>query len=328
MKSDTKKLISVIMSTYNEEPTWLDDSIRSILLQSYDNLEFIIIIDNPKNNELIKQIEYYARQDARIKIVFNNENLGLVKSLNKGLEVARGFYILRIDADDIAELDRIEKQKEYLEKNKTDLVFSGMKIINEQGDSLYYTNLSEIESKLVSKLMTITNISNHPTWFAKAEVFYTLNGYRDIKHCEDYDFLLRAIKMGYKIGKMGGYTISYRIRDNSISRKNAFEQFLNANNLAKCYKKGGLEGDEVFYSSVECIIHPKYFKWNAAFLRADMHFQSGIEKIKNNQWRGYIEILNCFRSKYYLLKLYRIFLYKLYLNEKRLNFLSCALRTE
>ena len=104
-------LFSVLMSTYNETTKELDESINSILQQTYSNFEFLIINDNPNNYELEKTLKSY--KDSRIKIIHNEENLGLVKSLNNGLKYCNGQYVARMDADDISCPSRIQDEKQY-----------------------------------------------------------------------------------------------------------------------------------------------------------------------------------------------------------------------
>ena len=77
--------VSVIMSTYKEPIEWIQESVDSILNQTYKNLEFIIIVDNPEYVELVSLLNDYADSDDRISVVVNNNNIGLVKSLNKAL---------------------------------------------------------------------------------------------------------------------------------------------------------------------------------------------------------------------------------------------------
>src|SRR5690625_452840 len=97
--------ITVLMSIYNEDMLWLRDSIESILNQTYQNFEFIIINDNPSNDINKVILKEYIKKDNRIKIIENDTNLGLTLSLNKGLRESTGLYIARMDADDIAHKD-------------------------------------------------------------------------------------------------------------------------------------------------------------------------------------------------------------------------------
>lgn len=109
--------VSVVMSVYKEPLNWIDEAIDSILKQTFTDFELIIINDNPTRSELKNYFESYINQDSRIKIIENSENIGLTKSLNKGLHIAKGEYIARMDADDISLSTRFEKQVSYMENN-------------------------------------------------------------------------------------------------------------------------------------------------------------------------------------------------------------------
>lgn len=102
------------MSVYNAE-SYLDESIQSVLKQSYSNFEFIIIDDGCTDGSL-QIIEKYSRQDTRILII-SRENKGLIYSLNEGLSLAKGKFIARMDADDISHINRFEKQVNFLNSN-------------------------------------------------------------------------------------------------------------------------------------------------------------------------------------------------------------------
>ena len=102
------ELVSVIMSVYNGEK-YLKKAIESILRQTYRNFEFIIIDDGSKDTSL-NIIKKYEKMDKRIIVIENKLNIGLVESLNRGIKIANGKYIIRMDADDIAMKNRIKKQ--------------------------------------------------------------------------------------------------------------------------------------------------------------------------------------------------------------------------
>jgi glycosyltransferase involved in cell wall biosynthesis len=109
-------LLSVVMSIYDEPSDWLICSIESILNQTFRDFEYIIINDNPDMEfDLVKG---YMKSDDRIIFIKNETNIGLTKSLNKGIRLTRGKYIARMDADDISELTRFEKQINVLESNE------------------------------------------------------------------------------------------------------------------------------------------------------------------------------------------------------------------
>ena len=104
--------VSVIMATYKEPENLLRQAIESILNQSYKDFEFIIILDNPGNKEHIEIVKSYQKQDSRIRFYINEKNAGLTATLNRGIELSRGKYICRMDADDISMPERIQDQKE------------------------------------------------------------------------------------------------------------------------------------------------------------------------------------------------------------------------
>lgn len=116
MDTDLKKttpLVSVVMPVYNAS-SFIEESINSILQQTFSDFEFIIINDASTDNSR-NIISSYT--DSRIRIIDNEQNLGVTRSLNKGIELARGKYIARMDADDIALPQRLEKQVNFLVKN-------------------------------------------------------------------------------------------------------------------------------------------------------------------------------------------------------------------
>ena len=95
-------MISVIMSVYNERLEWLQAAVNSILNQTYSDFEYIIIIDNPDLNEdAVSFLKEIARADSRVHLHFNEKNMGLMKSLNVGIQISKGNYIARMDADDV-----------------------------------------------------------------------------------------------------------------------------------------------------------------------------------------------------------------------------------
>lgn len=221
-----KYKISVLMSTYNEKEEELIKSIESILNQTYRNLEFIIINDNPKNETLDNILSFYQRKDDRIRIYKNQKNLGLVSSLNIGLKHTTGEYVARMDADDIASEDRLEMQLNYMLANNFDFIGSFIEIIDDEGNNQNINMKFPITSKTISYLIRFGNCIPHPTWLLKRSVYISLNGYRKVPHCEDYDFILRAIKAGFKLSNLPLVKLKYRIRNSGISESNKQEQLL------------------------------------------------------------------------------------------------------
>lgn len=113
MRADAEPLVSVIMPVFNGE-AYLQEAVESILTQTHRNLEFIII-DDKSADQGLSLIKKYP--DKRIQVIENSLNMGISHSLNRGLDAATGKYIARMDCDDIALPQRLERQVAYLEKN-------------------------------------------------------------------------------------------------------------------------------------------------------------------------------------------------------------------
>src|ERR1700722_13117089 len=127
-------LISVVMSVYNGDP-FLAEAVESILNQSFRNFEFIVI-DDGSTDRSASIISEYQRSDPRMQ-VHHQENRGLVESLNRGCRLARGTYIARMDADDVAVSDRFMRQMEFMEQHPEVGVLGGaVEFINSDGRSL------------------------------------------------------------------------------------------------------------------------------------------------------------------------------------------------
>jgi glycosyltransferase involved in cell wall biosynthesis len=219
------EIISVLLCTYNEPLKYLKLSIESILSQTYTNIQLIIVNDNPKREDMADLLASYAREDSRIKYIVNSSNIGLVGSLNIGLKNAVGEFIARMDADDIATRDRLEKQLEFLKIKNYDLVGCNAIKIDEDGKEIGCLNVPTAFEK-IKEYQLYGGCVLHPTWLGKREVFEKLKGYRSVYACEDFDFILRAIQNGFKIGNMPTYGLYYRIRTGSVSSKANIRQKL------------------------------------------------------------------------------------------------------
>ena len=231
------KKIGVIMSAYNENIDWVRESVDSILKQTYSNLKLYITLDNPDNCELRELLEYYESTDARIILIKNEHNLGLVTCLNKMINIVDEDIIARMDADDVSDLHRFEKEIDYLNMNDLDFVMTGANTIDETGKMSVGDNVPNLVAKDIQNIAKYGISSIHSSWLMKKEVYVALKGYRNIKYCEDLDFLLRAIQAGYKVGRLKDNLQLYRIRSTSLSQTYSLEQYEKAQYLKKTFSK-------------------------------------------------------------------------------------------
>ena len=302
---------SVIMATYKESIECLKQSIESIINQTYNDFEFIIILDNPDNKEHIAFINDYVCKDERIKFYINDKNMWLTNTLNRGLKLAEGKYICRMDADDISELYRMEHQKKYLEENDFDLIGGISQMIDEDGNTIYSIKKVPTNFKKIKKCIKYNQVISHPTWFGKKEVFDKLNGYRNMPLCEDYDFTLRAILQGFKISNVNECVLKYRMTKDSISRSNLFEQYLFARYITKQYSEGKVSEVEEAKAYVKKNLSDKNAK---RYLKGNERFNNALNNLEEKQYIQFIAngIALLFTSKYYLDKIFRFVM--VYLN--------------
>lgn len=225
------------MSVYNETEEELRKAIESILDQTYSDIEFVIVNDNPQNERNKSILKAYAG-DNRIILIENTKNLGLAISLNKGIDASHGEYIARMDADDIATKDRLQVELDYLIANKLDLVSGAAIYIDENGipldDSMQRKGYRSVN---LANIIKYTNPIIHPTVLAKAEAFKDLGGYRNFPCAQDNDMWLRMATAQKKLGSTDSIVLQYRIRMGSISKKNPLKQYLTHNYGYKLYRE-------------------------------------------------------------------------------------------
>ena len=155
------------MSVYNGMP-YLKEAVKSILNQSYKNLEFIIV-DDASTDESWRYLK--RLRDKRLKLIKNNKNLGLAASLNKALKVTKGDYIVRMDADDISHPNRLEIQLAFMKRNpKVDICGTWAKLINEYGEILNHVK-KPLADEQIKKMNRWMPGLIHSTWFARRTIF-------------------------------------------------------------------------------------------------------------------------------------------------------------
>jgi glycosyltransferase involved in cell wall biosynthesis len=238
------------MSVYNEDSEWIEESINSILKQTYTNIEFIIVFDNPDNKLLLKICREFSKSDNRILLIENNINLGLIKSLNKAIKISSGKYIARMDADDISYKERIFKQLVYLEDNNLDLIGSNVKLFRTNNLPFFVSDKLLTHDFLEKKFFYGAIGIVHPTFFGRKEVFEHLKGYSNSLYTEDKEFLARVFVSKFKVGNIKDVLLDYRYNDKSITKTKAIYIHTIGKYITKCYrdflKSGNYFFDESF----------------------------------------------------------------------------------
>ncbi len=216
-------MISVVMPTYNTPTCILREAVESILNQTYEDFEFIIIDDGSTNDS----VDYLnSLKDRRIRLIRNPENLGITKSLNIGFQVARGKYIARMDGDDVALPERFIKQYRFMERHP-DVILCGSACKNIGADSrlirVKEQNL-DMETYRISALFRNPG-PIHPTAFFNHALLlkYGLKYDESLIYSQDYGLWVEIGKVGH-VCKLKDVLLLRRVHENQISGKLRKEQ--------------------------------------------------------------------------------------------------------
>lgn len=233
-------LVSVIVCAYNAEQ-YIDESISSIINQTYENLE-IIVINDGSTDLTLSHLEEISKLDKRIKIISNKYNLGFINSLNIGLGCFSGKYFARMDADDIAKPSWIEKIVTYLEKNDhITAMGSYLEIIVEKEcgiiGSQYKTGdiwKNPLLHNDICEAMLFYNPIHNNTMIMRANVYreHKLIFNKDYPYAEDYKFWSEVSRLGC-LANYPEALVKYRLHGNQTSSVYNHEQ----NETAKKIKR-------------------------------------------------------------------------------------------
>lgn len=212
-------LVSVIMPVYNAAP-YLREAIDSILNQTFTDFELLVIDDGSTDNSREIISEY---KDTKIRLIVNDKNLKIVKTLNKGLELSRGKYIARMDSDDISVLDRLEKQVKYMEQHTdVDICGSNFKVFGAFGEELACYPSDDISIR--KAMIKSCNFCHPSVMIRKASLIkYNLKYDEQFLYAEDYDLWSRGI-LCLKYHNIDEFLLNYRKSGENTSFKQNMRQ--------------------------------------------------------------------------------------------------------
>lgn len=213
------------MSVFNSADT-IGQAIESILDQTYKNFEFIIIDDGSLDGsvEVVKLFN-----DARVILISNVHNVGLTKCLNDGLAIARGKYIVRMDADDISVPERIEKQVAFMEANpEVGICGTGIRIF---GDIDTVKVHPERHDEICVKMIYANPIA-HPTVVIRRKYLrdHKLEYNANLATSQDYDLWYRSSKL-FRLANLPAPLLYYRAHSGQISSERAMSQQRDSNQI-------------------------------------------------------------------------------------------------
>ena len=232
-------LVSVLMGVRNGLP-YLPAALESILAQSFEDFE-LIVIDDGSTDGTWEVLEGMARRDARVVIKHQETNRGLTPTLNATIELARGAYLARMDADDLAERDRLGVQFELLEREQG-LVLAGSNVmrIDEEGGTVAVTDLPLEDSAIRAWCMFVNPIV-HPSVMMRAAPFREqgLRYDESFETTQDWELWTRLLACG-RARNVRRPLVSQRQHDGSVSRTRRRLQRSNSRRVQVRYAKAVL----------------------------------------------------------------------------------------
>jgi glycosyltransferase involved in cell wall biosynthesis len=225
MTTEQLPVVSVLMPVFNSAE-WLAEAIKSIQCQTITNFEFVIIDDGSTDaSECI--LRRNARNDPRIRL-WRQEHLGIAAALNRGIGLVRSRFIARMDADDVAHAERLQKQLSFLQAHpEVGAVGSWAHVIDED-DRQTGELRPESEPSKIRELLSKRNPFVHSSMMISADLVRRVGGYRSaLDGAEDYDLWLRISECA-KLANLPEPLMSYRRRKAPAGKATALKQLLSA----------------------------------------------------------------------------------------------------
>ena len=214
------------MSVYNGEK-YLSEAIESILNQTFKDFEFLIINDGSTDSSREIILSY---DDYRIKLIENDNNIGLTKSLNKGVDIACGKYIARMDADDISMPERLEKQVDFMENHEDIAVCGSCATIINGNDIEYSSFINPETSSEIKVALFFFNPIAHPTAMIRKDVLNAIGNYDPyFEKTQDYNLWYRIYLEDYDFYNFQEKLLIYRNHKTNITNTNLDKQLFYAN---------------------------------------------------------------------------------------------------
>ncbi|MBT0346291.1 glycosyltransferase family 2 protein [Morganella morganii subsp. morganii] len=211
---ENKYLVSYCIPMYNAS-AFISDCINSILNQTYENIEIIIVDDGSTDNSYDLVLQTYEKNNT-VKLFKNNKNLGVSKTLNKAISLSSGYFIARMDADDLCTPYRTQKQVEMLLETNSDICIGDVEYFG-QGNNRVWNSLKKNDD--IKKALLFNCPISHPTVMFKKERIALLNFYNEDSSTEDYNLWVKCIKNNFSFCAINDIAILSRIHSGSVTQR-------------------------------------------------------------------------------------------------------------
>ena len=220
-------LVSIIVP-YFKKKNFINQTIDSILNQNFDNFEIIMVYDDKDKSEL-ELLEKFKNKDKRIKIIVNQENLGVGESRNKALKIANGKFIAFLDADDIWHPLKLSKQIEFMINNNFSITHTSYNIINEKNKKVGVRLAKNLKFSDLIKSCDI----GLSTVIIEKKLLDNLY-FPNLRTKEDYVLWLQLTKKGYEFKAFDEFLTDWRLTKNSLS-SSTFRKLIDGYNVYRKY---------------------------------------------------------------------------------------------
>ena len=221
---NTDYSVSIIMPTYKRGTELVERAVLSVLSQTYEDIELILVDDNAAEELAAyrREIEGMVAALSSDKIVYiqNENNLGGAGSRNEGVKIAKGEYITFLDDDDMYLPQKIEKQLEFMVDNRLEMSFSKLNLYNEEDKLIDVRehNVEDFNNDNLLKYHLTKQITGTPTFMMKKYVFEKVGGFEIVPMGQEYYLMSKIILGGFKIGYFPEcYIKAYRTKAEAIS---------------------------------------------------------------------------------------------------------------
>jgi glycosyltransferase involved in cell wall biosynthesis len=226
---DTAK-VSVVMPAYNHAK-WVGQAIRSVLQQSFRDLELMVIDDASSDTtwEVVQKL-FADTRDARLLPARHDQNQGAPATLNEGLQRARGEYLAILNSDDIWEPNRLARLVDYFERHPADFVGTDMVVLDansipkESSEPHWVTWFEELKrdyaghGDIFATLLRGNFLISTSNFFFRRSVYQGVGGFSELRYVHDYDYALRVLASGFKLEFLPEKLLGYRLHGSNTIR--------------------------------------------------------------------------------------------------------------
>lgn len=217
--------VSIIVPSYKRTKELFARAIQSLLEQSYENIEIVVVDDNakPEHIEYRQALAEYIKELNSDKIVYvqNEENLGGALSRNVGIVAATGEYMTFLDDDDRYLKDKVAEQVQFMIENNIEMSFTDLSIHNENDKLIDYrehTNIKSFDKEYLLKYHLTKQIAGTPTFMVQKDILLAINGFENVPMGQEYFLMMKIINHGTKIGYVPqNNVVAYRTKAEAIS---------------------------------------------------------------------------------------------------------------